>query len=143
MAFGNNTTIDVQPERAPATTNLGDVSLTGGMVLILIVKDYDERFIFETGSINQLTIGRGDPTTGDSVDIDLTRFGARDKGVSRHHASIQRRASVMNIIDHESQNGTFLNGSKLVPNQTRVIRDGDEIRLGNLVLSVHLDKATS
>ena len=38
-------------------------------------------------------------------------------------------------------NGTFLNGQRLVPNQPRILRDGDEIRLGHLVLYVRFVKA--
>jgi len=36
-----------------------------------------------------------------------------------------------------SSNGTFLNGQRLVPNQPRVLRDGDEVRFGKLVAHIY------
>jgi pSer/pThr/pTyr-binding forkhead associated (FHA) protein len=40
-------------------------------------------------------------------------------------------------MDNGSSNGTFLNEQKLIANQPRVLRDGDDLRLGFLVLTVH------
>ncbi|RMG88346.1 MAG: FHA domain-containing protein, partial [Chloroflexi bacterium] len=47
------------------------------------------------------------------------------------------RDGSLHIKDLGAKNGTFLNGQKLVPEQPRVLRDGDEIRLGRLILEVH------
>ena len=89
-------------------------------------------------------MGRFDPDTGEAPLIDLKDCNAIDKGVSRRHAKIIRRDSgTLNLVDEESGNGTFLNGQRLVPNQPRILRDGDEIRLGYLVLYVHFEKSQS
>ena len=40
------------------------------------------------------------------------------------------------IVDNNSANGTFLNGHRLVPQQPRILRDGDDIRLGHLTMRV-------
>jgi pSer/pThr/pTyr-binding forkhead associated (FHA) protein len=37
-------------------------------------------------------------------------------------------------MDLDSTNGTYLNGVWMYPNQPRVLRDGDELMLGSLVL---------
>ncbi|WP_165229310.1 SpoIIE family protein phosphatase [Aquisphaera insulae] len=50
--------------------------------------------------------------------------------VSRPHARIQRRDDgSYEIVDLKSQNGTFLNGKKIVPYEPRRLRDGDHIRI--------------
>lgn len=69
--------------------------------------------------------------------LDLTSFGALEKGVSRVHASLRRGDEMLFLIDKDSTNGTFLNEQPLTPNQPRVVRSGDEIRLGQLVLHVY------
>jgi pSer/pThr/pTyr-binding forkhead associated (FHA) protein len=97
----------------------------------------DERFVFDANAVTEIIIGRKDPTTGDSPAIDLTKFDAIEQGVSRRHAAIVRKeGGSLQIVDQGSPNGTFLNGQRLIANQARILRDGDELRLGKLVLSV-------
>lgn len=109
--------------------------------LVLKVQHIDKTFIFDAEQISELMMGRVDPDSGEVPIIDLTNCGAVDKGVSRRHAKIVRRDSgTLNLIDEESDNGTFLNGQRLVPRQPRILRDGDEIRLGFLLIHVHFRK---
>lgn len=104
--------------------------------LMLFVRGAPEPFVFDATSIVELVIGRVDPDTGQSPDIDLEHFGGTEKGVSRRHASIIRKDGSLNIVDAGSHNGTYLNGQRLIAHQPRVLRDGDDIRLGFLVLRV-------
>ncbi len=67
-------------------------------------------------------------------DVDLTPFNAHERGVSRLHATIQRDSDLLHIVDLKSLNGTYLNGFKLVPQQERLLRWGDEVILGRLKL---------
>lgn len=106
------------------------------MLLELKLRDTGDRFTFRFEDFNELVIGRRDPVTNSSPEIDLEKFGALNKGVSRLHARIVRRDGSLNLIDQGSPNGTFLNGQKLVPQQPRILRDGDDIRLGHLVARV-------
>jgi pSer/pThr/pTyr-binding forkhead associated (FHA) protein len=50
--------------------------------------------------------------------------------VSRHHARIENMASVCELHDLESANGSFVNGKKIT---MRPLTHGDEIRLGDYV----------
>ena len=75
----------------------------------------------------------GDNFVGRSLDNDIR---IEDRTVSRKHAKIVMREGRCFITDLRSRNGTFLNGQKLVAQQPRVLRDGDDIRLGHLVLRI-------
>ena len=85
----------------------------------------------------ELVIGRGDTNSQQQPDLDLTPFGAREKGVSRIHAVINRQDDTLTLVDAGSANGTHLNGQRLTPQQPRVLRDGDEIRFGKLVAHIY------
>jgi pSer/pThr/pTyr-binding forkhead associated (FHA) protein len=67
----------------------------------------------------------------------MAPFGAAEQGVSRRHAIIRRGENTLTLIDLGSTNGTHLNGQRLTPNQPRVLRDGDEIRMGRLVFHIY------
>ncbi|MAS34837.1 MAG: hypothetical protein CL610_12575 [Anaerolineaceae bacterium] len=111
------------------------------MRLIVNERDSKDQHVFYLDENDELVLGRIDPDTGDSPPIDLTAYKAAEKGVSRRHAVITRRETALNLIDLGTTNGTFLNGQRLVANQPRVLRDGDEVRLGHLVLRITFGKA--
>ena len=56
-----------------------------------------------------------------------------DSSVSRMHArfSVDHEGK-MTVRDLNSTNGTWLNGERLMPNESRVMRQGDHIRLGTM-----------
>ena len=85
----------------------------------------------------EVSIGRLDPASGSFPDVDLTSYGGREGGVSRHHAKIVRREGGVFIEDLGSINGTFLNRKKLTPYLLAVLKSGDELQLGKLVLRVN------
>ncbi len=85
----------------------------------------------------QTVLGRADTTSTQKPDLDLTPYGALEKGVSRIHAAIFRNDDTLTLVDKGSANGTHLNGQRLVPDQPRVLRDGDEIRLGKLIAHIY------
>lgn len=78
---------------------------------------------------NRLTLGRTD-----AADVVI-----HDNGLSRVHASINREGDRIWIIDEGSTNGTFVNGA-LVPSTGAVLKDGDEIDLGQTTIVVSLKK---
>lgn len=84
-----------------------------------------------------LIVGRSDRETNFEVDVDLTAYGAADLGVSRQHISIELLRKTVMLTDLSSTNGTFLNDQRVLPQQRRVVRDNDEIRLGKLVMHVY------
>lgn len=55
-------------------------------------------------------------------------------GVSRHHAKVVDHGDgLVNVLDLGSTNGTFLNGRRI---DAGVLREGDELRVGQVVLRV-------
>jgi hypothetical protein len=91
----------------------------------------------------KLVLGRADATSTTKPDLDLTPYGALEKGVSRAHAAIYRSEETLTLVDLGSANGTHLNGQRLIPQQPRVLRDGDEIRFGKLVAHIYFKNSVS
>lgn len=119
----------------------GTARFQSRMNLVIRVKESDGVFTFDSGTITELLIGRKDPDTGESPPVDLSGHGAVEKGVSRKHAAIVRKeGGSLQIVDRGSPNGTFLNGQRLIAHQPRILRDGDEVRLGRLILQVQFEK---
>jgi len=119
----------------------GSARYTQRIQLVVRVEEgVDKSLLVDTKDIDELIIGRIDPDTHQSPPIDLTPFGAQDKGVSRKHAALLRKDGSLHLVDKGGANGTFLNGQKLVVDQPRVLRDGDDIRLGFLTMRVAFER---
>lgn len=125
----------------PGTPRWGSAKVDSRTNLIIKVRDQDAVFAFDAATISTLKLGRLNPDTGEMPEIDLTECGAIEKGVSRQHAEIVRReGGAIHVVDKGSDNGTYLNGQRMIPNQARILRDGDELRLGFLVLNVRFER---
>jgi hypothetical protein len=107
------------------------------MILRVHVRDANE--LIETQFRNECLLGRVQHDTINSIDFSL--YGAVELGVSREHAKLTRQSATIMVQDLGSTNGTFLNGQKLLPYQPRVLRNEDELNLGNLVLRVSFLRA--
>lgn len=117
----------------------GAVRLKGN--LILTERETGLKFVIPPKELQEAVIGRTNRETGYSPTIDLTQLEAHKFGVSRRHATISYRDNWLILIDHNSTNGTFLNGHRLVPEQPRVIRDKDTIRVGGIILHVAYERS--
>lgn len=103
--------------------------------IVLHIRDNAEPLVVRPRE--ELVLGRVDTSSMIRPDVDLAPYGALDKGVSRIHAAICRNEDTLLLVDKDSSNGTHLNGQRLVVDQPRVLRDGDEIRLGRLVMHIY------
>jgi pSer/pThr/pTyr-binding forkhead associated (FHA) protein len=56
-----------------------------------------------------------------------------DPEISRRHATLRRTPTGYVLVDHDSRNGTLVNGVQITQ---QALYDEDEIRVGNTVLSV-------
>jgi hypothetical protein len=103
--------------------------------VLLHVADAADPIILQV--MERMVLGRTDASNPRKPDLDLSDYGAMEKGVSRMHATLYRSEDTLTIVDMGSMNGTHLNGQRLAPNQPRILRDGDEIRLGKLVAHIY------
>jgi pSer/pThr/pTyr-binding forkhead associated (FHA) protein len=86
----------------------------------------------------QVLIGRADPVSNFFPDLDMTPHGALEGGVGRRHARLFVQGGQIMLEDLDSTNGTFRNGARLAPRQPTPLANGDELRLGSVLLTVQL-----
>jgi FHA domain len=89
-------------------------------------------------SDHELIIGRSTDGSAMMPDVDLKERKGADLGVSRLHLTLRYDTENHEVLvtDLGSANGTFINGQRLMPKEVRVLRHGDELRLGKLVMAV-------
>jgi hypothetical protein len=97
----------------------------------------NDNYSFDLPDKNEVLVGREDPVSNAFPDLDLTPHGGEEGGVSRMHAKIIRSGSQFFIEDQNSTNFTFLNRQRLQPKTATPLKDGDEIKLGRVVLHFH------
>lgn len=87
-----------------------------------------------------LILGRD---AGDGVAnlVDLTRYRAGLLGVSRQHAAIHAGDNGYVIEDLNSTNGTWVNETPLKPETPFALANGDNIRLGELIIYLYFKLA--
>jgi pSer/pThr/pTyr-binding forkhead associated (FHA) protein len=88
---------------------------------------------------SEILVGREDADSGIFPELDLTPYGALEKGISRQHAKITHHDDELAVEDVGSVNGTFLNGHRLTPYKKMSINSGDVLQLGTLVLQIYFD----
>ncbi len=86
---------------------------------------------------DEVVIGRSDPATNTMVDVDLTSVGGVSSGVSRQHARLVFAHNTWTIEDLNSTNGTCLNDTPMRPFEPQPLRDGDQVKLAQMVLIFH------
>ncbi len=102
---------------------------------VLLLADSGLRRI-ELRNDTSYLLGRFNSAKPRTNHIDLSPFGAQERGVSRIHAQIHMEDDILYITDMDSTNGTYLDGVKLLPNQQHRIRQKSDIMLGRLHIQV-------
>jgi pSer/pThr/pTyr-binding forkhead associated (FHA) protein len=64
-----------------------------------------------------------------------------DPSVSQRHASIRQRGGEYVLVDENSVNGTFMEAVRLPPQTPRVLRSGEQVRVGRVWLEVRIEPA--
>ena len=107
---------------------------TGGMTLIVDLLPLARTIALSPAE--KITIGRYDPVTGITPELDLSSFAGYQLGVSRRHALILHKDDRLYLQDLGSRNGTYLNRARLKPEEPEQLFPGDEIRLGKMALRI-------
>lgn len=121
-------------QRSPHTESAGTSSLGSQKEVLLMIRGMIERIVL-TDDLS-VVIGRSDLNARFNPDVDLTTYGAIDRGVSRAHARLQLTDGHLFITDLGSTNGTTVSGNRLEPNQPHMLRKGEELLLGRLPVQI-------
>jgi len=84
-----------------------------------------------------MLLGRASEAEGYRPDFDMTFYDDGDY-VSRRHAQITRGERGYFVADLGSSNGTTVNGQPLEPNHAYLLRNGDQMKVGLVVLQFWL-----
>ena len=103
--------------------------------VIIHVKDAGDPIVVQFEK--EFLIGRSRKGDDAALDLDLAPYGGQKMGVSRVHAALRHGDNELQIVDLGSTNGTYLNEEPIPQNRPHTIRNGDMIRLGQLVLYVY------
>lgn len=101
----------------------GQIAVQTGQAIILL-NGKSEYLIGREGGENEIP------------EVNLGPHGGRDKGVSRRHAVLRVDRRQLLLMDLGSSNGTWLNGAQLSANEPVRLENGDEIRLGKLMVKI-------
>ena len=140
------TTIPIPDARLqePTTTKLaGDATLPTSLkpeTILLSVAGFPQPVFIKNKP--EIILGRYTPDEPLDV-IDLTKYNAHLLGVSRRHAMIRVLHDKYSIEDLGSANGTWLNENRLDPGKSYALTSGDQIRLGQLILFIHISTICS
>ena len=81
-------------------------------------------------------IGRGDPVTGITPDVDLAPLDSQ-RSTSRRHAKIYPMGGKLYLMEEIGvMNGTFVNGSRVATGTPVPVSGGDELRFGLVALTL-------
>jgi pSer/pThr/pTyr-binding forkhead associated (FHA) protein len=89
-------------------------------------------------SSGEAIVGRADPVSNFFPELDLTPHDAVTHGVGRRHARLFVQGGQIYLEDLDSTNGTFRNRARLAPRQPVALLNGDELRLGSLLLNIQI-----
>ena len=101
----------------------------------LVIRGISQTISLMEGQVALL--GRADFRSGGiQPDVDLSAYGAQDRGVSRAHARLHLENGELYITDLYSANGTRIHGDRLEPEQPYLLNHEDEFQLGALAIRV-------
>lgn len=109
-------------------------TLKAAQEVLLLIRGMVERLEISEGGIYKL--GRFEFNSPNMRTVDLTAYGAADRGVSREHAQLHLEGDKLYITDLGSTNGTYVRATRLNPNEPTMLSRGEEILLGRLSVQV-------
>jgi hypothetical protein len=139
-AIMNQATLGVETVHFGQSGSMGDTTFfSAESTLVLVVRSTNFTFrVMPQKFSHAPVVGRSDNASF-VPDLDLSDQNAAELGVSRMHIELQydRKENTLTLVDMKSSNGTFINGLRVYPQERRVLRHGDELRLGRLVMHVY------
>lgn len=106
------------------------------MVLRMQIHGAIEPLLLRPFEGKAIVFGRNDPDDRFRPDVDLIPFDGYKLGISRRHAALTLTGRRLDVRDLGSSNGTHLNDVQLDENEPHQIRDGDQLRFGNMTFTI-------
>lgn len=100
------------------------------------IKNPDYTFSIRSEDVHDVIIGREDASLNYSPAINLADFGGKLFGVSRRHATLNNQNGLLFITDHNTTNGTYVNGTRIDPEIPHVLTQGDNLQIGRVRMLV-------
>ncbi|MEO0562686.1 MAG: FHA domain-containing protein [Chloroflexota bacterium] len=117
-----------------AKSNLSISAVRDDMVAVIVAGFTDRPF---TVTLNRpMTFGRSGAGSA-ATHIDLSDYGAGDRGVSRVHMLMSYEDGTFYVEDAGSLNGTFVGGEQIPPHTRVSIFSGQQVRLGRLGMFIY------
>lgn len=119
-------------------TEMPPPKVNQGIEAWAVLFDSKSEKIFPLRPAGDTTVGRHDPVTGVTPDIELSALDPR-QSVSRKHATIQAEEDQLSIVEtNASTNGTFLNGERLEAFKPYPLTDGDLVQVALVPLYLRI-----
>lgn len=109
-------------------------------IKLQVVGAADGVFDLNMPDVEGYILGRSDSQNPAIPDVDLMKYSARERGVSRRHAALIAFDSKLQVLDLDSSNGTFVNGVRALPEEPLPLADGDTLMLGELEIVINLSQ---
>ncbi|MCU0481213.1 MAG: FHA domain-containing protein [Anaerolineae bacterium] len=127
---------------------LGQILKTNQQIILKVVPTPDTEMSelvisLVTPDIEGYILGRSDVASNYIPDVDFSQFDAKKRGISRRHAVLLNYNDVVHVMDLGSMNGTFINGTRLIPFEPHVLRVGDRLGIADLNMMVETDPKPS
>ena len=96
----------------------------------------DTNIELSLAGLTSVIVGRNDSDTEWIAPIDLSPYGAVQKGVSRKHiqVDINQTTGEASITDLDSVNGVEINGEEIPAGVSQILRNNDQLTLGDFEL---------
>jgi hypothetical protein len=117
------------------TQRLGTGYLHRSSFVTMDIVDYNRKVSLKTEG--HIILGRSDKETQWQPTVDLTPYGAQERGVSRVHCDLFFESDQVFVLELGSSNGTRLNGIHIQTGLAQQIHNGDLLELGKLRLKVY------
>ncbi len=122
-------------EPADMIPRFGTKTLHQASFVTLDIVEANQRLRVPTAG--HVSLGRADTDSAWQPTVDLTPYDAAGKGVSRMHVDLFFESDQVFVLELGSQNGTRLNGNKVLLGMAQQIHNGDELELGRLRIRVY------
>ena len=82
-------------------------------------------------------VGRSDPVTGITPDVDLTPLDPQ-RSTSRRHAKLYQMSDTFYVMEEIGvMNGTYVNGNRVATGVPIAVQNGDVLKFGLVALTFH------